>query len=267
MELIRFFAAIAMLAGWSVSEAAADGLADIKARGKILVVVDTGNRPFAYMDASFKPTGSEVETARLLAKDLGVELEFVPANTANRVQFLVSNKADIAIAALAITEDRKKVIDFSITHAEAMTVIAAPKALAIKSFADLAGKSIVATRATINDIIITKETAGLTPKTTIVRFEDDPTASLAITSGQQQVYITGNHLILALKQLNPGLDIEAKFQAGGVPLAIGLRKGETELQAWLNAWVTKRVNDRSLIEIYERFHEVKLDPTHLLQKL
>ena len=42
------------------------------------------------MDANMKPTGSDVETAQLLAKDWGLELEFIPTTGATRIRAVES---------------------------------------------------------------------------------------------------------------------------------------------------------------------------------
>lgn len=111
-------------AGLMAGPAFADGLDTIMQRKKLMVAIDLGNPPHGMMDKDFKPTGSDVETAHLLAKDLGVELEIVQVSTPNRVQFLLTNKADIVISALSITDERKKDIDFSTAYAELQCVSA-----------------------------------------------------------------------------------------------------------------------------------------------
>ena len=164
-----------------VAPASADVLADIKARGVLKVAIDLGNPPYAMMDAAFKPTGSEVESAQLLADDMGVKLELISVPTSGRIQFIVSGKADIAVSTLSITAERLKVVDFSIPYSETSIVVAGPKAVAIKTYADLAGKAVAVTRGTVNDTRLTESTTSV-PGVQIVRFEDDPTASAAASS-------------------------------------------------------------------------------------
>src|SRR3977135_1883344 len=56
----------------------ADPLDDIKKAGKIRIAIDLAIPPFGMTDDKMQPTGSDVDLARLLAKDLGVHLEIVP---------------------------------------------------------------------------------------------------------------------------------------------------------------------------------------------
>ncbi|MCZ0733601.1 transporter substrate-binding domain-containing protein [Phreatobacter sp. AB_2022a] len=254
------------LLGLSAVPAAADGLDTIMQRKKLLVAIDLGNPPHGMMNAEFKPTGSDVETARLLAQDFGVELEIVQVSTANRVQYLMTNKADLVISALSITEERKRVIDFSTAYAELQCVVAAPKAMNIASYADLAGKGgIAVTRGTVNDQELTRGTAGVSG-VQIVRFEDDPTSTVAITSGQLKIYATSLPLLNQLRKDNPQLDLDTKFVMKGFPLGIALRKNETKLRDKLNAWVRANLENGKLVEIYERYHGVRLVPAELAAK-
>ncbi len=75
------------------SGAAHAELKDIRDAKKIRIALDTGSPPYGFMGSDLKPTGSDVETARLLAKDLGVDLEIVQVTSPNRIPFLQSGKA------------------------------------------------------------------------------------------------------------------------------------------------------------------------------
>ncbi|MUZ76114.1 transporter substrate-binding domain-containing protein [Agrobacterium vitis] len=103
---------------------AQDTLAAIKAAGKIRVATEFGRSPWGYKDENLKPTGSDYETAALLAKDLGVSLGLVEVIGPNRVPFLISNRADVVISTFSITPERQKVIDFSVPYASAVQYVA-----------------------------------------------------------------------------------------------------------------------------------------------
>ncbi|MFY9510809.1 MAG: transporter substrate-binding domain-containing protein [Rubrivivax sp.] len=259
--------ALAVLAGGSLLATvarAADGLDAIKQRKKLLVAIDLGNPPHGMMDDKFQKVGSDVETAQMLARDLGVELEIVQVPTPSRVQYLLTNKADLVISALSITPDRKKVIDFSIPYAELQCIVAAPAAMKVATYADLAGKGgISVTRGTVNDQWLTKGTEGVAD-IRITRFEDDPTATTAITSGQLQIYATSLPLLNAIKKQNPNLDLQVKFVMNGFPLGIALRKNEPQLQAFLNQWVESNLKNGKLVDIYRKWHGVTLKPDALI---
>jgi polar amino acid transport system substrate-binding protein len=92
----------------SASLSFADTLDTIKQRKKILVAVDIGAPPFGMLDAQARQSGSDIEAAQLLAKDLGVALEVVPVSGPNRVPFLLTKKADVVMASSPSRTSAKK---------------------------------------------------------------------------------------------------------------------------------------------------------------
>ncbi len=150
--------AIAAIAVMGLAQAAnADALDDIKKSGKIRIAVDLGVPPYGMTDDKMQPTGSDIETAKLLAADWGLQFEHVPTTGAARIPALQTGKADLVISTLSITPERAKVIDFSKGYAVLRTVIAAPKSIALKSMADLDGKTVGTVRGTTHDTQLTKE--------------------------------------------------------------------------------------------------------------
>jgi polar amino acid transport system substrate-binding protein len=241
---------VALAAVVAMSSAHADLLDDIKAAKKIRIAIDLGVPPYGMTDGQMKPTGSDVETARLLAKDLGVELEIVQTTGANRIPFLQTGKADIVVSSLSVTPEREKVIDFSVPYAQILSVIAGPKTVAIKGFEDLAGKRLASTRGTTNDRLATEGAKDAQ----IVRFDDDATLITAVTSGQVDIVATSPALVKTMRENAPQRDIEVKFVMKGFPLGIGMRKGEAKLQAWVNEWIQKNTTNGQLAAIHKKFH-------------
>ena len=240
-------AAAALVAG---AAAHADTLADIKARKTIMIGIDLAVPPYGMTDANLKPTGSDVETAQLLAKDLGVAMEIVPVTGPNRVPFLLSGKADIVVSSFSVSEERKKVIDFSQPYGEVQVAIAAPAGIVIKGFADLAGKRVVVTRGTTADKELTTNAAGAQ----IVRYDDDATLITSIVAGQADIAGTTPSIVPAINSKNPGKPLEVKFVMKTFPYAVGLRKGDDALRKWLDAWVTANLKNGKLNEIYKKYH-------------
>jgi polar amino acid transport system substrate-binding protein len=246
--LLKGALALAALAG--MASAHADLLDDIKAAKKIRVAIDLGVPPYGMTDGQMNATGSDVETARLLAKDLGVELEIVQTTGANRIPFLQTGKADIVVSSLSVTPERAQVIDFSVPYAHILSVIAGPKTVTIKSFDELTGKRVATTRGTTNDKLATEGAKGAQ----IVRFDDDATLITAVTSGQVDVVATSPALVKTMRDNAPQRDIETKFVMKGFPLGIGMRKGETKLQTWINEWIQTKTSNGQLAAIHKKFH-------------
>lgn len=244
---------IAVLAGTGLLAtvaAHADDLKTIKANGAIRVAIDLGVPPFGMKDQALQPTGSDVGVAEILAKDLGVKLEIIPTTGANRIPFLLTNKADIVISSLSITPERAKVIAFSVPYAAIQAVVAAPKSMNIKSMQDLVGKTVIATRGTTNDIAVTKLAP---PGTNIVRFDDDATSITAVISGQGDIFATAPPLLKVINEKAPDKHMETKPVMSSSMLGVGLDKKNTELKDWIDNWVRANLKNGKLNTIYEKF--------------
>src|SRR5690349_24361195 len=136
-------------------EARADVLDNIMSSKKLRCATDLAIPPAGMVDANMQPTGSDVETARLLAKDWGVELEFVQTTGATRIPNVQTGKADIIISTLSVTPERAKVIDFSKPYAALQSVVGCLKSDQIKGWDDLKGKTIGVSRGTTQDTTLT----------------------------------------------------------------------------------------------------------------
>jgi polar amino acid transport system substrate-binding protein len=244
--------AIAAVAMMGVAHtASADALDDIKKSGKIRIAIDLGVPPYGMTDDKMQPTGSDVATAKALAKDWGLEFELVPTTGATRIPALQTGKADLVISTLSITPERAKVIDFSKGYAVLRTVIAAPKSVIVKSLADLDGKTVGTVRGTTHDTQLTKEG----PKgMKLVRYEDDATEAQAFLSGQVDIFSTAELLVAPIDKKNPERKVEVKFVLDTFKLAVGVKKDEARLLEEVNKWIAVNLKNGKLDAIYKEYH-------------
>ncbi|WNJ88040.1 transporter substrate-binding domain-containing protein [Bosea sp. 685] len=247
----------------TMSARAQDVPASIRKSGKIRVALEYGRPPWGYKDTSLKPTGSDYETAVLLAKDLGVELEIVEVTGPNRVPILVTSKADVVISTFSITAERRKVVEFSLPYASAVQYVAAPRSLDLRQPKDLSGKRVGVTRGTTGDMALSKlEIKAME----IVRFDDEATNMTAFASGQVDIVVQEPAVISRVAEQNPKREIEQKFTIAEFDVGIGLRKNDVELTDYINGWVRQNLANRKLNEIYRKFHGVDLPPSILSGK-
>lgn len=239
----------------------ADQLADIRKAGKLRVAVAMGVPLFAFVDANIQPTGSDVETAKLIAKDLGVAFELIEITNAARVPTIQTRKADILVANLAITPERRQAVDFTVPYATLNIIVAGPESVAIKDYKDLNGKRIAVTRATVNDQMVTQNAKGAE----IVRFEDDATLITAVVSGQADIVSTQTAVLSAMNEKRSGPKLVTKFVQQELNLGIALPKGETALKAWLDDWIKAKFASGELNAIFSKFHGRDL-PADLVQR-
>jgi polar amino acid transport system substrate-binding protein len=256
----RLLASLA-LALVSFTAAHADTLDDMKKAGKVRIAIDLAIPPFGMNDDRMQPAGSDVDTARLLAQDLGVELEIVTTTGPTRIPMLLTGKADLVVSTLSITPDRAKVIDFSMPYADHPSVVAALKSLQISRYADLAGKKVAVVRGTTQDTDLTRQAKGAL----LVRYEDDATMALAVASGQVDILATARSLLPAISRKNPARTVEPKITMETFYLAVGLRKNEPKLKEWVNGWVKANLQNGKLGAIYKKYHGVDIAPDQLLK--
>jgi polar amino acid transport system substrate-binding protein len=244
--------AVAAIAVIGLAQAAnADALDDIKKSGKIRIAVDLGVPPYGMTDDKMQATGSDIETAKLLAADWGLQFEHVPTTGAARIPSLQTGKADLVISTLSITPERAKVIDFSKGYAVLRTVIAAPKNITLKSMADLDGKTVGTVRGTTHDTQLTKEG----PKgMKLVRYEDDATEAQAFLSGQVDIFSTAELLVAPIDKKNPARQVEVKFVLDTFKLAIGVKKDEKRLLEEVDKWIATNLKNGKLDAIYKKYH-------------
>lgn len=236
-------------------QADAQALDRILKEKKIRITAQIDSAPFGILDKDNKPTGSEIETARQIAKDLGVELELVQVTGPQRIPALQSDRADLAISSLSITAERAKSVWFSSPHGALSIVIGGPKAVNIKGPADLAGKKIGMTRATLEEQEVPKIAP---PGTNIVFFDEHAATQQALMTGQVDAIGCAAFLMNDLAKKAPNLVLESKFTVATAFYGIAVKPGNFDLLQWVNTWVFVNKNNGVLAKIYETHTGVKL---------
>lgn len=243
----------------ATSIAAADQLADIKSAGRIRVAVINGLPNFSYQDAKQGFVGSDVETAKLLAKDLGVAVEFIYVANADRIDALLTNKADIILSALSLTPDRERVISFSVPYSVIALVIGASRKLQLTGYRDLTGKKVGVGRNTSNGVQLKQNTSGVD----ILEYEDEHALIEGYVKRQFDIISAQRADIDEVNRLAPDRPIEEKFIQKEFEVAIGIRKSERALREWINSWVSQNLANGKLNSIYRRYHGQDLPETVL----
>ena len=229
-------------------------LADIKASGTLRVGIDLGAPFYGFVDDKMQPTGSDVDAARLLAKDLGLKLEIVNTTNSARIPNLLSNKVDLIISSLSITPERAKVVDFSIPYGAIQAAVGAPKSLKITGVADLAGKTVAVTRGGPQDKMISERA----PQAKVVRFDDEAASITAAATGQADIVAITPPIIAAIAKKNPSRDFETKFILQSYQLGVAMRKDQPELMKAVNGWIKTNLANGKLNDIHVKYAGVPI---------
>lgn len=251
MHLGKLLLTMVALMAPNVGVAYADELDDIVSRGTIRIAIDLGIAPFGFMNENNEPDGIDVVAANALAADLGVELEIVTTNSANRIAQLTSGRADLVMSSLAINAERAKAINFSSPYYVVRTVVLAPGDVDIQSPEDLVGKKVSVARGNTSE---TDMIAISPPGSELIRFDDEAGAMNALASGQVDAYATSEPQSRSLVVRFPERSYEAKLVLRTNYISVGIARGQYALLQWVNSWVHFHMhNDGKLAEIYKQF--------------
>ena len=114
---LRSLLAVVLLLVVAAVPAAAQTVDDIIKNGKIVVGVTTTTPIFGLIGKDGEPEGYDPDVARLMAKYLGVKVEFVPVTGANRIPLLLSGRVDVLICLFGITPERAQQVWYSMPYA------------------------------------------------------------------------------------------------------------------------------------------------------
>lgn len=137
---------MALVAGVAMATTTADAANDrfmkVLERGKLVVGVKADYKPWGFRDSNGKLVGMEIDMANDVAKALGVNLELIPVQSSNRMQFLQQGKIDLMIATMSDKASRRKIVGVVDPnyYTSGRNVLA--KKGALKSWADLKGKPV-----------------------------------------------------------------------------------------------------------------------------
>lgn len=228
----------------------ADQLADILSSGKITVAVPENFPPFGSVGKTLEHEGYDVDVAKLVAADLGVELEILPVTSKQRIPFLTSGKADLVISSMGANPERAKSIWFSSAYAPFFSGAFAADDMAISSAADLDGKKVGLTGGTLEDLELSKLVSD---KVDIVRFGDNAATISAFVAGQVDVLVTGNTVAAKVGADNPKMNLKTKFIIKESPAFIGVKPGEMNMLQWVNVFVLHKKLGGQLNELSEKW--------------
>ena len=122
--IIAGIASLGVAAGLA-GQVDAKSLDDILSDGTIRIGINPNFPNMSTRDDAGEWEGFDIEIGTRIAEALGVEVEWVPTETAQRVPFLVSDRIDVALGALTRNAERAKLIDFTVpVHTEVLAVLA-----------------------------------------------------------------------------------------------------------------------------------------------
>jgi len=195
-KLLTVLSTIAVALSFATQSASADSnerMKKILDRGKIVIGVKADYKPWGFRDSSGQLVGMEIDMAQDVADALGVELELVPVQSSNRMQFVQQGKIDMMIATMSDKADRRKVVGIiDPNYYTSGTNVLASKSAGLKKWEDLNGKPVCGKQgAFYNKGVTTKYGAK------IVAFVGNAEAKQALKDGRCIAWVYDDSSIMA----------------------------------------------------------------------
>lgn len=226
--------------------AATDGELKLVEEGKLIVSTNAEFPPYEYYDAN-EIVGIDIEIAQAIADKLGLELEVKDGAFDAIIAEVVSGKADIGIAGMTVTDERKQNVDFSDSYATGTQVIIVKEDSEIKSAADLEGKSIGVQLGTTGDIMATD-----IKDSKVEQYNKGMDAVQALSQGKIDAVIIDSEPAKFYEKEVSGLKIlDEAFAVEDY--AIALKKGNTALQSKINEALKELKAEGKIDEIIGKY--------------
>ena len=206
-------------------------LDEIKESGTINIGVFSDKNPFGYVDENGIYQGYDVYFADRIGKDLGVKINYVSTEAANRIEYLQTGKVDIILANFTVTDERKEEVDFALPY---MNV-----ALGVVSREDNVITSLDNWNADDSIIVISGTTAETYlinnyPDIPLQKFDSYATAKEAFENGTSVAWANDNTEVIAFSLQNEGYTVGIPSLGSNDTIAPAVSKGNSTLLDWIN---------------------------------
>ena len=232
------------------SEAASSAAADFTTveAGKLTMATNATFPPYEMTTDNGTIEGIDVETAQAIADKLGLELQVDDMDFDAALLSVQQGKADIAMAGITVTDERKAVMAFSDSYATGIQSIIVPEGSDIATADDLAGKKIGTQRGTTGYLYCSDDFG----EDAVVAYDNGLTAVQALNNGQVDAVVIDNEPAKAYVESNPGLKILDTSYAEE-DYAIGMNKDNTALLDAVNAALEELKADGTLQSIVDKY--------------
>ncbi|MBR7173881.1 MAG: transporter substrate-binding domain-containing protein [Clostridia bacterium] len=243
-----------VLALASLASAGAEGgkvyrtLDEIKESGKINIGVFSDKNPFGYVDENGEYQGYDVYFARRIGKDLGVEVNFVSTEAANRVEYLETGKVDIILANFTVTAERAEKVDFALPYMNVALGVVSPKSRVIRDLSEIGAEDqvIVISGTTAEDYLIKNN-----PEIQLQKYDTYANAKTALENGNAVAWANDNTEVIAFALENEGYEVGIPSLGSQDTIAPAVSKGNETLLAWINEEIIALAEEKFFHADYE----------------
>ena len=231
---IVFVATLALSTLFATSAFAADGfrtLDEIKEDGTINIGVFSDKNPFGYVDENGDYQGYDVYFANRLGEDLGVDVNFVSTEAANRIEYLQTGKVDVILANFTVTPERAEEVDFALPYMNVALGVVSPDSNVIETLDDWNpdDQMIVISGTTAETYLFENY-----PDIPLQKYDSYATAKNALENGNGVAWANDNTEVIAFAKQNEGYTVGIPSLGSADTIAPAVTKGNDTLLDWIN---------------------------------
>lgn len=225
----------------------AEASQDNETKGVLVMATNAEFPPYEYHDGG-EIVGIDVEIAKAIAAEMGMELEIEDIAFDSIIPAVQSGKADFGAAGMTVSEDRKMNVDFSDPYASATQVIIVKTDSEISGPADLEGKLIGVQQGTTGDIYASEEFGDAN----VERYNKGFEAVQSLNQNKIDAVIIDGEPAKVFVSQNEGLKLldEAYTEE---EYAICVKKGNAELLDGINAAIARLKESGELQTIVDKY--------------
>lgn len=210
-------------------------LDEIKESGEINLGVFSDKSPFGFVDENGDYQGYDIYLAERLGKDLGVKINYVSTEAANRVEYLETGKVDIILANFTVTDERAEKVDFALPYMNVSLGVVSPDKRVIKDVKDLkADDEVIVISGTTAETYFTEEL----PDVKLQKYDTYANAKNALENGTAVAWANDNTEVIAFANENKGYTVGIPELGSQDTIAPAVSKGNETLLTWLNDELT-----------------------------
>jgi len=224
-------------------------MAEIQEAGTITIGVKFDVPPFGLNNPqSGEVEGFDVDLGNYIADRLGVEAEFVEANSDNRIPLLVDGSIDLILSTMTITEERDLEIDFSEPYYVANGDVLVPGGSEIAALEDLSGQTVCTALGSTYQETIKAEVPDAQ-----LKLVDRYSECLELIQTDAVDAVSTDNVILTGMVIQDDtlelLDLDFTTE----PYGVGIPDGDTEMKEFVDESVAEFIDDGSWQETYDEW--------------
>ena len=206
-------------------------LDEIKKDGKINIGVFSDKNPFGYVDENNEYRGYDIYFAERLGKDLGVEINYVSTEAANRVEYLKTGKVDIILANFTVTEERAEKVDYAYPYMKLSLGVISPDSHVINDLSEVKGDDeVIVISGTVAETYLTKNY----PQIKLQKYDTYANAKTALENRNGIAWANDNTEVIAFAKQNSGYTVGISQLGENQTIAPAVAKGNSQLLDRIN---------------------------------